>query len=53
MRKVIFEPSPSAIAQFNRRVAGYLPETLFNLITQFMGTEDVDKGLIYFSESLK
>lgn len=28
-------------------------ETLLNLITEFTGTTDFDKGLIYFSESLK
>lgn len=50
MRKAIFEPFSSAIAQFNRKIGCYLPRTLFYLITQFMGTADFDKRLIYFSE---
>ena len=46
--KVMFRPSPTAIAQFNRLATRYYsPETLFNLITQFAGTADFDKGLIY------
>lgn len=52
-REATFEPSPSAVAQFNGTVTGYWPKTLFYLIRQFVATVDFDKGLIYFAGSLK